>query len=142
MSVNNRPSAVLVTSGNQALAVAGTLIDALAPGQIGVYDANTRVALAGTEGPRQFFLAVGVDKTGSATLEDIVVSAGQYIEAKNVYTYNFREHSAAQPQIIEIADYKGECETDYAIKVELRNQQIYRTQGHNPFMKTYAFRTD
>lgn len=141
MSRNNAPTSVLVTSGNQAVLPAGSLIDALSPGQIGFFDADTKLSINGDRA-RDFFIAVGVDRTGSATLEDIVTSAGQKIQSRNVTGLTFREHTAAQPMVAVVGNYNGECETDYAVKIEFRNQQIYRTQGYNQFTKTYAFRTD
>jgi len=42
---------------------------------------------------------------------------------------------------VKVAGYAAECDTDYALKVEFRNQQIYRTQGFNQFTKTYAIHT-
>jgi hypothetical protein len=142
MSRNNAVTSILVTSGDSAPLAAGATIDTLSPGQIGVFDANTKLSVDGSANVRDIFIAVGVDKTGSATLEDIVTSAGQKIQVKNVVGYNFREHSAAQPQIALISDYVGKCGYDYTFKVEFRNQQIYRTQGFNQFTKPYSFRTD
>jgi hypothetical protein len=142
MSRNNAPTSVLVTSGNQEPLPLGSTIDALSPGQIGFFDANTKVSIDGSTPTRDFFIAVGVDRTGSGTLEDVLTSAGQRIETKNVSALSFREHTAAQPMVVVVGGYNGECETDYGLKIEFRNQQIYRTQGNVQFTKTYAFRTD
>jgi len=142
MSRVNAPQSVLVSSGNQAVLAAGSTVDALAPGQIGFFDNNTKLSIGPASNVRDFFIAVGVDRTGSATLEDIKTSAGQYIQTKNVEAISFREHSAAQPMVAVVGDYQGACETDFAFRVEFRNQEIYRTIGNVQFQKTFAFRTD
>lgn len=136
MSRNNAISTILVADNNTAVLAKDLKPDALTVGQLGVFDANTGLSVDATSAsPREFFLAVGL-------VNDIKVSAGQYIQRDGVVTYNFREHSAAQPMIVKVANYLAECETTYAIRVEFRNQQIYRTQGHNQFSKTYAIKTD
>jgi hypothetical protein len=142
MSRNNDVSRVLVTSGNVAVLAAGSDISALAIGQIGVFDAETGVAIDGSSPKRNFFLAVGLDRDGDASMDDIKQSSGQYIQRTGVKFYQFREHSAPQPQIGLIGDYKGDCDTEYAVKFEFRDQEIYRTQGFNQFTKTYAIQTD
>lgn len=143
MSRVNAPTSVLVSSGNQAVLAAGSTIDALSPGQIGFFDNNTKLSIGPLSNPvRDFFIAVGIDRTGSATLEDIKTSAGQYIQTKNVEAISYREYSAAQPMVAVVGNYKGACETDFAFKVEFRNQEIYRTIGNVQYTKTFAFRTD
>lgn len=137
---NNDVFQVLVTRGDQAVLPAGNTVDALAVGQIGIFDANTHLSVLGTS-PREFYFAVGVNRSGGSTLEDIKESAGQMIQRANIFNYSFKPHTAGQPMIIKVGDYKAECETDYAIRVEFRNSRIYRIQGHNQFSKAYAVRT-
>ena len=45
MSTNNKVFQVLVTKGDKALAVAGTKVDALTDGQLGIFDAKTNLAV-------------------------------------------------------------------------------------------------
>jgi len=143
MSRNNDVREILVASGNAALIAKNNAVSALAVGQLGVFDANTMLSVDATStSPREFFIAVGLDRDGDATQDDIKTSAGQYIQRSGVVSYMFREHSAAQPMILEVQDYLAECDTSYAIKLEFRNQQVYRTQGFNQFTKTYAIQTD
>lgn len=137
---NNDVFQVLVTRDNQAVLAAGNTVSDLNPGQIGVFDANTHLSVTATA-PREFYFALGIDRTGSGNLEDIKESAGQLIQRKGIFNYSFKPHSAGQPMIVMVKDYKGECETDYAVKVEFRNSRIYRIQGFNQFSKTYAVRT-
>lgn len=142
MSRNNDVRTVLVASANSAVLAAGNTVDALAVGQLGVFDANTMLSVDATsDSPREFFIAVGLDRDGDATQDDIKMSAGQYIQRSGVDTYNFREHSAARSKIVEIEDYKAECDSTYGLKIEFRNQQIYRTQGYNQFSLTYGIKT-
>lgn len=140
---NNDVFSVLVTRGNQAALAAGNDISALAPGQIGVFDANTNISFGAATSPipREFYFAVGIDRTGSTTLEDIRQSAGQLIQKKGITAYTFVPHSAGRPMIQKVGGYDAKCDTDYGVKVEFRNSRIYRIQGHNQYTKTYVTRT-
>lgn len=143
MSRNNSTRKILVTSGDAALLAAGGVVDDLGVGQLGVFDANTGLSVDQTsDSVREFFLAVGLDRDGDATQDDINVSAGQYIQRSGVVTYNFREHTAARPMILKVANYLAECGQTYGIRLEFRNQQIYRTQGFNQFTKIFTTKTD
>lgn len=137
---NNDVFQVLVTKGDQALLAAGNTVDALAVGQIGIFDANTHLSVLGTA-PREFYFAVGVNTSGGSTLEDIKESAGQYIQTKNILNNSFRAHSAGRPMIVKVGDYKVECETDYTVRVEFRNSRIGKLQGYNQYSKAYSVRT-
>lgn len=141
MSRNNDVFQVLVTSGNQAVLAAGNGVADLAPGQIGVFDFNTNVSIDATSTPRNFFLAVGLDTDGDAATDDISKSAGSHIQARNLVAYSYRPHTAGQPMKVVLSDYTADCETEYGIKLELRNQEIYRSQGYNQFTKTYSIVT-
>lgn len=137
---NNDVFQVLVTKGNQAVLAAGNTVSDLAVGQIGLFDANTHLSVTATA-PREFYFALGVNRSGGSTLEDIKESAGQLIQRKGIFNHSFKPHSAGQPMIVNVQNYKAECETDYAVKIEFRNSRIYRVQGFNQFSKTYAVRT-
>ncbi len=136
---NNDVFQVLVTKGDQTVLPAGQTVESLSVGQIGVFDANTNLSIDSSV--REFYFAVGVNRSGGATLEDIKTSAGQLIQKKGLVNYSFVSHTAAQPMVVKVGDYKAECETDYAVKIEFRNSRIYRTQGFNQFSKTYAIQT-
>ena len=142
MSRNNDTFQVLVTKGNQALPSAGSALGDLAPDQIGVFDANTNLALDGSVKVREFYLAVGVDRDGDNVIDDVKKSAGQVIQTENIRFLDYNPYTAAQPMIIELKDYKASCDSDYALKLEFRNQEIYRLQGTNQFTHTYAIKTD
>lgn len=136
MSTNNKVFQVLVTKGNKAPLAKDLQLGALTPGQIGIFDYNTNQSIDGTTPVKDFYIAVGVDA------KNINFSAGQVIQKENVRDYTFRPHTAGAPQIIEITDYIVNCETDYALKFEFRNSQIYARQGYNQFTKTFNVRTE
>lgn len=141
MSTNNHVFQIIPTKGNLAPLTAGSTLDDLAIGQIGVFDDKTGLAIDGTSKVNDIFLAVGVDSDGDTVKDSIVTSAGQKIQLVNTRAYTFRAHTAAAPMIFELSDYKARCETDYALKIEFRNQEIYRGQGYNQFTHTYSVRT-
>lgn len=142
MAYENDIYKVLVTKGNLAPAAAGDRYEDLTPGQIGVFNAETGLAVDGTVPTKNIVLAVGVDNDLDGVTDDIITSSGENIETSKVSDFTFRPHTAAQPMIVDVAGFDAVCETDYAIKVEFRNDQIYRSQGYNQFTKTYAVKSD
>lgn len=143
MSRNNDVFQVLVTSGNQAVLAAGNKVTALAPGQVGVFSYENNLSLNATTiaNVRNFYLAVGLDKDGDTVTDEIMKSAGSHVQKKNIVHYSYRPHTPGQPMKVVLSDYTADCETEYGIKLELRNQEIYRSQGYNQFTKTYSIVT-
>lgn len=141
MSRNNDVYQVLVTKGDLAPLVAGEKLSQLTPGQIGVFDFNTNLSVGAGDTPKNFYLAVGLDPYNTGTLTDVLKSRGSHIQAKNSVFYSYRPHTPGQPMKVVLKDYTANCETEYGIKLELRNQEIYRTQGYNQFSKTYSITT-
>lgn len=137
MSVQNDVCKVLVTTGNQAILPVANSVTDLAPGQIGVFDANTNVSIDGSDANRNFYLAVGLDLDGDTVTDDIMKSSGSHIQNKNIKFYSFRPHTPGNPMIAKVGDYLADCETEYAVKFEFRNQEIYANQGFNQFTKTF-----
>ena len=140
MSTTNPVFQVLVTSGDQAPLAAGSAVSALAPGQIGVFNYHTGLSLGAASAvgdTRDIFLAVGVNRSGTSTLEDINKSGGQYIQSERVTRYMHRNYTAPAPMIVDITNYKIYAEQEYGIKVEFRNQHIYAMNGYNQFTKTW-----
>lgn len=131
---------VLVTKGNQAVLAAGSEVKALKPGQVGVFDYHTNLAIDGTAPVKDFYLAVGVseDANGATAINH---SSGQVIQKENVRDYTFRPHTAGQPQIFEITDYIVNCETDYTLRFEFRSAQILQRQGTIQYSKPFSVRT-
>lgn len=141
MSTNNKVFQVLVTKGNQAVLGAGQNLESLGIGQIGVFDYKTNLSISTGSLSKEFYFAVGVDSTGTGVLDNINFSAGQMIQKENIRDYTFKPHTASRPMVFEITNYKAECDTDYAVKFEFRNAQIYMRQGTNQFTKTFAVKT-
>jgi hypothetical protein len=142
MNTNNKVYNVLVATGTQAVAAKDSTLDNLAVGQIGVFDRATMLAIDGTERVRNFFIAVGADKSGNGTKDDLYTSAGQQIERANIRDYSFRPHTPGRPQIFTFGGYVyGKCDTEYGIRLEFQNQDVYNLQGFNQFSKYYSMNT-
>lgn len=141
MARNNDVFQVLVTKGNLEVLPRGKKLASLSPGQIGVFDANTNLAIDGSQGNRNFYLAVGLDLDGDGVTDEVAKSTGSHIQKKNIQFYSFRPHTASRPMKVVLKDFTADCETEYGIKLELRNQEIYRSQGYNQFTKTYSIVT-
>ena len=137
---NNDVFQVLVTKGNLALLTAGSRVESLAVGQLGLFDANTQLSVTAAI-PRESYFAVGVAPSGGATLEDIMTSAGQMIQTKGIVNKSFKPHSASRPKTVKVSGYAAECDKDYGVRVEFRNAKIYRIQGSNQFSESYLVRT-
>lgn len=142
MSTNNKVFQVLVTKGNAALPAKGAALETLADGQLGVFDAKTNLAIDGTTPVKEFYLAVGVDADGDTVVDNINFSAGQVIQKENIRDYTYKPHTASRPMVFEITDYKVNCDTEYAVKLEFRNMQVYMRQGYNAYAKTFSVKTD
>lgn len=131
---------VLVTSGNLAPLAAGNPITALAVGQVGVFNSHTGLSLGTASTPAEsqdFFIAVGTNISGGATLLDVNGSAGQTIQKVGAKAYTHRNYSAQLPMIYDVTNYKINAELEYEIKIEFRNQTIYAQYGYNQFTKSW-----
>ena len=142
MSRNNDVFHLLVTKGNQAVLAKDKKVTELLPGQIGIFNYDTNLSFDATvaTAPKNFYLAVGID-AGNGTTGDIMKSAGSHVQGKNIAFYSFRPYTPGRPMKVLLKDYVANCETEYGVKLELRNQEIYRTQGYNQFTKTYMMKT-
>jgi hypothetical protein len=147
MSNQNRPFQVLVPTYASLLG-AGARIETLAVGQIGFFNAETNLSfvaatvVATPEVARNFYIAVGVDRSGDATVDDVVKSAGDHIQATGIDNYDVQCYAAAAPKIVDLMDFVANCDTDYAVKLEIRNQASYRSHGFNQATETYSVHTD
>ena len=141
MSTNNKVFQILVTKGNAGLPAAGSSIDSLADGQIGLFNAETNLAVDAAAIPKEVYFAVGVHKDGA--LADVNYSAGQVIQLENLRDINVKNYTAGKPYIFEISNFSNlQWDTEYAVKFEFRNMQVYMRQGYNMFAKTYVVKTD
>ena len=141
MSRNNDVFHLLVTKGNQAVLAKDKKVVELAPGQIGVFNYDTNLSIAATDpAPKNFYMAVGID-AGDGTTGDIMKSAGSHVQGKNIAFYSFRPYTPGRAMKVVLKDFTAKCDTQYGVKIELRNQDIYMTQGYVQFTKTYAMKT-
>lgn len=142
MSRNNDVFHLLVTKGNQAVLAKDRKVTDLLPGQIGIFDFNTNLSFDSTvaTAPRNFYLAVGLGAAGGETT-DVMKSTGSHIQGKNIVFSSFRPYTPGRGMKVLLRDYTATCETEYGVKIELRNQAIYTTQGYNQFTKTYTAKT-
>lgn len=143
MATTNPVNQVLVTSGDQAVLAAGSRPDALAVGQVGFFNMHTGLSIDGTVGAdaKDVYIAVGIDPLGVGSLQDINKSAGQMIQVRNAKSLTWRGYQTPLPKIIDISGFTAKCETDYVVKVEFRNGQIYHENGYNQFTKSFNYRT-
>lgn len=141
MSRNNDVFRLLVTNGNQAVLAKDKKVTELLPGQIGIFDFNTNLSFDSTvtAAPRNFYLAVGLGADG--VTQDIMKSTGSHVQGKNIVFSSFRPYTPGRSMKVVLKNFTATCETEYGIKLELRNQAIYHTQGYNQFAKTYTAKT-
>jgi len=137
MSTENPVFKILVTAGNTAPLAAGLGLSSLTAGKIGIFNSHTNLSVDGTVAAdcRDIYLAVGTSDG------DIVRSAGQLIQNVNMKAITFKPYLASVPKIVEIGGFKAKCNTDYAIKIEYRNQQAYGSFGYNGLKNTYNYTT-
>jgi len=143
MSKNNDVFQVLVTSGNSAPLAINNRITDLAVGQIGVFSAkdNTSITTATADSDtREIYLAVGVDRDGDSVLDDVVKSSG-IIQMKNITAYTARCYTPHQAQKIDLTGFEATCDTEYTLKVGVRNQTAYANYGSNYPFKTFVVKT-
>lgn len=140
MSRNNDVFRVLVASGNAAVLAADSKPSDLAVGQLGVFDAKTNLAIDGTVQVNDFYIALGLDN-GSGSLGDIYKSAGSLIQRRNIRTTDLKTPVASVPMVVNLVNYTANCNTEYGVKLELKNQEIFRTQGFNQFTKSFFIKT-
>lgn len=144
MSTTNPVFNVLITKGNQAVLPAGQRPDTLAPGQIGVFSYDTGLSLSAASNvadAREIFLAVGLDTDGDGATDNIAKSAGHKITRNLVTALTDHCSVAALGKIVQLSNFTASCETEYAIKIEVRNQMGYLMHGYNPIYKSFNFVT-
>lgn len=137
MSANEKVFQVLVPSGNQAIAAVGTNLDTLKEGQIGVFDNDTKLALdaATAVNSNKIFIAVG----RGTYIDD---SAGQDIPLQYLEAVTYRKAQPAVNQVQLISGFDNiACDTDYTLRLEVRNGKIAQVQGTVGFYKSFSFRT-
>ena len=143
---SNYPYRVLPSGSGVAILGAGSTTEALALGQLGIFDADTGLSLdaAGAAGVRNFFIALGASKTGGSVKNFSLKSQGQQIAKDAVMRYALRCYNPGQNQITRIQTIKRdpECDREWGLKLEFRgNSKLYSLNGHNRVVRTYVART-
>lgn len=143
MENTNPVSQILAPIGNLACLASGARPDTLAIGQVGFFNVHTGLSVDGSVpvDAKDIFIAVGSDPLGTGSLSDIIVSTGQMIQAERAKYLTFKGYLAALPKIIDVAAFIARCETDYQLKIELRNGLGYELNGYNQIAKTFNFKT-
>lgn len=138
MARNNDVFQVLVA--RSILSAPNAALDTLVPNQIGIFDAETNLSINPAAPPKKFYIAVGVGNA-AGQLIGVNKSSGQHIQHENIKFYNAKRYTPGAPEILEITGFTPKCNTDFAIKIEFRNQKVYNQQGYNQFSKTFVVRT-
>jgi hypothetical protein len=140
MSTQNPVFQVLTTSGNQAPIAAGSRVTALNHGQIGVFNVHTGLSVDGSAAGdcKDVFIAVGINRAvGSGTADDIIQSAGQHIQVRNLKAYMFKGYVPEVQKVVEVTGFSVTDGEASGLKIEYRNQKAYSVNGYNQFAKTY-----
>jgi len=138
MSKNNDVFQVLVTKNNKAVLAKGKGLNDLLEGQIGFFDNDTNLSVDSFANVKEFYIAVNSEN------DNFNFSAGGkggLIKKELIKKVDKKNYVAPLSQIIEISNIKAKCDTEYAIKLEFKNQRAYRLQGYLPFSHTYAVKT-
>lgn len=143
MAKNNDVYTIIPFQNDDDLMNAGFPKSELTVGQVGIFDYDTGLSIdaAGAGSVRKFFIAMAVDTTGGSVVNDYVESAGTHIQKGLVSSYNVRCYTPGQSQIIDVQNFTASCDTQYALKVELNNDQKYMNYGYNQLTKTFVVKT-
>ena len=137
---------VIVTAGNQPLVAAGTKLFAangtlnILPGQLGIFDAYTHVAVdnATVVLSKDIYFAVGIDTNNDGAAEEIRKSAGEHW---NKCSTDVAQAEPPSQECVEIKDFKFkciECNTDYAVKIQLEGVE-WMPHFEAQHLPTYPF---
>ncbi|HMT02869.1 MAG TPA: hypothetical protein PKD00_06095 [Burkholderiales bacterium] len=163
-STTNR-ELVLVTSGNLALVAAGTALTTISathdccgglptvttfynirPGQLGVYDANTNLAVAAddiTQLRGNIFFAVGVDNDGDGITDDIITIPGDILNTCSIKRATSEPYRAPSVEIVDFLFDCAECGGEYVLGIEVKDNRMRRfyQQQRDP-QDVYAIKLD
>lgn len=139
MSTNNKVFQILVAKANSVVIAAGNTVDDLAVGQIGIFDADTNLSIDGTSKSKNFYLAVGVDSDGDTVVDKYMFSAGQSIQKDFIRNVELKNYVAGANQVLDVTGYSNvKNASEYVLRLEFRNGQIYQRQGYNQFTKSFS----
>lgn len=139
---NNDVFQMLVTSGNRPLAANGVKLVDLLPGQLGVFNSKTDLAVSAAtfaNSVMDFYLAVGIGADG--VTEDVIKTPGAFTK-NEVSAVTGQCYVAPESQIWEITDFTVECDTDYCVKFSLSNKKLFSPFGYNSPYKTFVVKSN
>lgn len=142
MSINANPvTSVLFPTGD--LLSAGDGLEDLGVGDVGIFDADTNLAInaGGAPSVREFYIAVGVDTTGDGTVDYVAKSAGESIQVSNVNNYASQCYSECTAQVSEFEGYSVTCDNDYIVKLVVTDPEGFINYGYEPVYKSFVVRT-
>lgn len=134
---------VLVATSNTAVLAKDLTINSLTPGKLGFFDYDTNLSVDATNivNKNRVYIALGVDKTGSGTLEDVYQSGGQFIQKNRISNYSLKCYSPAQPKVMDVTNFKAQCDTEYGIKIQVGSEEGRRMHGMSLVNKTFLVKT-
>jgi hypothetical protein len=143
MAKNNDVFSIIPLSGETRILAVGNPVSALGANEVGVFDYETGLSLdaASAPGTKKFFIAMSVDTDGDGVKDEIIKSAGTHVQTKHVENLSVQCSVAELPQIIDVQNFTASCDTQYALKVELNNDEKYMNYGFNQLTKTFVVKT-
>lgn len=134
---------VLVTKDNAPLVVSGKNVMELLPGQLGIfnYDSGLSVDFTDNTTMRRVFLAVGRDNTGDGVTDEVVKSAGEYIEVKRIHHASIQCPKDCIPQIVQVVPTNVKGDTFYTLRLSVFSTSIAMTHGFNTPTVSYTVKT-
>lgn len=140
---NNPVFQVLVVT-QPTLIAADNDLDALAVGQLGIFDASTNKSVAHDAAlPNKFFFAVGLANQ-LGTLGDIRKSSGDYIPKALLERVDSQEYVAPENKVfsLDLTGYTPANETDYVLRFTLFSGQTMNLSGYTHPVKSFVITTD
>lgn len=131
---------VLVASANSVILAAGSTPDQLAPGQLGFFSYQTGLSIDTTNVAqnKNFYIAVGLDPASTGSTVDINRSAGNNIEQRGIKAFTNKPYVAPVNKKMVVNVGKVNCNSEYAIKLEIHDQREYATYGYNAPKLTFS----
>ena len=139
---NNPVFQVLVVSQTTA-AAAGAALDALTVGQLGVFNAETNLAVDPNGVlPDKFYFAVGIPNT-SGTLGDIRKSTGEYIKKALINTIYTQTANTPSDGVttLDLTGFTPAASKEYVIRFNFMSAETMGMQGFNHPVKSFVIST-
>lgn len=139
---NNPVFQVLVVSATTALAAGGKL-EELAVGQLGLFNADTNLAVDPNGAfPDKFYFAVGIPNA-AGTLGDIRKSTGEYIRKTKINTAFSQVPVAAAAQVhtIDLTEFVPAASKEYVFRLTFMSANTMYMQGFNHPVKSFVVST-